>query len=87
MAPYRPKEQGRFLETVATAHEAQGKGLGSGVLIPGIQEGRAHWVSGVPGGIQRGDVRFYERLGFQVTADVQLPDNDPPHPVLAQEPR
>ncbi|MFD3635886.1 GNAT family N-acetyltransferase [Streptomyces sp. NPDC058664] len=38
MAPYRPEEPGWFLETVATAPEAQGKGLGSAVLIPGIQE-------------------------------------------------
>jgi GNAT superfamily N-acetyltransferase len=77
MAPHRPKEPGWFLETVATAPEAQGKGLGSAVLIPGIQEAeRAGWPAYLETSSEA-NVRFYERLGFKVTADVQLPDNGP----------
>ncbi|WP_406066171.1 hypothetical protein [Streptomyces sp. NBC_01077] len=38
IAPHRPQELGWFLETVGTAPEVQGQGLGSAVLIPGIQE-------------------------------------------------
>ncbi|MFI0990239.1 GNAT family N-acetyltransferase [Streptomyces exfoliatus] len=75
MAPYRPEEPGWFLETVATAPEAQGKGLGSVVLIPGIQEAER---AGYPAFLEtssEANVRFYERLGFKVTADVQLHDS------------
>ncbi|MFI1386325.1 GNAT family N-acetyltransferase [Embleya sp. NPDC020886] len=77
IAPYRPQEPGWFLETVATAPEAQGQGLGSAVLIPGIQEAER---AGHPAFLEtssEANVRFYERLGFKVTADVQLPDNGP----------
>lgn len=77
MAPHRPKEPGWFLETVATSPEAQGKGLGSAVLIPGIQEaGRAECPAFLETSSEA-NVRFYERLGFQVTADVQLPTTVP----------
>ncbi|MFF4675140.1 GNAT family N-acetyltransferase [Streptomyces sp. NPDC001279] len=74
-APYRPQEPGWFLETVGTAPEAQGQGLGSAVLIPGIQEAER---AGYPAFLEtssEANVRFYERLGFKVTADIQLPDN------------
>ncbi|MEV4251523.1 GNAT family N-acetyltransferase [Streptosporangium canum] len=87
MAPYRPKEPGWFLETVATAPESQGKGLGSAVLIPGIQEAER---AGCPAFLEtssEANVRFYERLGFKVTADVQLPDNGPRTWCMRRDPR
>lgn len=87
MAQYRPKEPGWFLETVATAPEAQGKGLGSAVLIPGIQEAER---AGCPVFLETSsdaNVRFYERLGFKVTADVQLPDNGPRTWCMRMDPR
>ncbi|MBO0915504.1 GNAT family N-acetyltransferase [Streptomyces sp. NBC_00257] len=87
MAPYRPEEPGWFLETVATAPEAQGKRLGSTVLIPGIQEAER---AGYPAFLEtssEANVRFYERLGFKVTADVQLPDNGPRTWCMRRDPR
>jgi GNAT superfamily N-acetyltransferase len=87
MAPYRPEEPGWFLETVATAPEAQGKGLGSAVLIPGIQEAER---AGHPVFLEtssEANVRFYERLGFKVTADVQLPRNGPRTWCMRRDPR
>ncbi|MEU7565051.1 GNAT family N-acetyltransferase [Streptomyces fradiae] len=87
MAPYRPKEPGWFLETVATAPEAQGKGLGSAVLAPGIQEAER---TGCPAFLETSsaaNVRFYERLGFEVTADVQLPDDGPRTWCMRRNPR
>ncbi|WDV56690.1 GNAT family N-acetyltransferase [Streptomyces coeruleorubidus] len=87
MAPYRPKEPGRFLETVAAAPEAQGKGLGNAVLVPGIQEAER---AGCPVFLETSsdaNVRFYERLGFKVTADVQLPDNGPRTWCMRRNPR
>ncbi|PJN27816.1 N-acetyltransferase [Kitasatospora sp. CB02891] len=87
MAPYRPREPGWFLETVATAPEVQGKGLGSAVLLPGIQEaGRA----GCPAFLEtssEANVRFYERLGFRVTAEVRLPGGGPRTWCMRRDPR
>ncbi|MGE9697833.1 GNAT family N-acetyltransferase [Streptomyces sp. CH6] len=87
MAPYRPEEPGWFLETVATAPEARGNGLGSAVLIPGIQEAER---AGHPAFLETSsepNVRFYERLGFKVTADVQLPHNGPRTWCMRKDPR
>lgn len=87
LAPYRPEEQGWFLQTVATAPEAQGKGLGSAVLIPGIQEAER---AGCPAFLEtssEANLRFYERLGFKVTADVRLPDNGPRTWCMRRDPR
>ncbi|MFB7591895.1 GNAT family N-acetyltransferase [Streptomyces sp. NPDC056169] len=87
MAPYRSQEQGWFLETVGTAPEAQGKGLGSAVLMPGIQEAER---AGCPAFLEtssEANVRFYERLGFKVAADVQLPDNGPRTWCMRRDPR
>ncbi|MFD0341125.1 GNAT family N-acetyltransferase [Streptomyces sp. NPDC127117] len=77
VVPYRPQEPGWFLETVGTAPEAQGQGLGSAVLLPGLEAAeRAGYPAFLETSSER-NVAFYERLGFKVTADVQLPDNGP----------
>jgi predicted N-acetyltransferase YhbS len=72
--------------TVGTAPEAQGQGLGSAVLIPGLQEAER---AGYPAFLEtssEANVRFYERLGFKVTADVQLPDSGPRTWCMRREP-
>ncbi|MCX4969300.1 GNAT family N-acetyltransferase [Streptomyces sp. NBC_00654] len=75
VAPHRPQEPVWFLNTVAVAPEAQGRGLGSAVLAPGIEAAeRAGHPAFLETSSER-NVAFYERLGFKVTADVQLPDN------------
>lgn len=77
MAPHRPQEPGWFLETVATAPELQGKGLGRAVLAPGLREAER---AGRPAFLETSDeanVGFYRRLGFAVTAEVPLPDGGP----------
>ncbi|MFF2964095.1 GNAT family N-acetyltransferase [Streptomyces sp. NPDC057963] len=87
VAPYRPQEPGWFLETVGTAPEAQGQGLGSAVLLPGLEEAEH---AGCPAFLETSserNVAFYERLGFKVTADVQLPDNGPRTWCMRKDPR
>ncbi|WP_395570696.1 GNAT family N-acetyltransferase [Streptomyces sp. BK79] len=87
MAPYRPKDPGWFLQTVATAPEAQGKGLGGAVLAPGVQEAER---AGCPVFLEtssEANVRFYERLGFEVTADVRLPGDGPRTWCMRRDPR
>ncbi|SCF19700.1 Acetyltransferase (GNAT) family protein [Micromonospora viridifaciens] len=87
VAPYRPQEPGWFLETVGTAPEVQGQGLGSAVLLPGIEEAeRAGYPAFLATSSER-NMAFYERLGFTVTADVQLPDNGPRTWCMRKDPR
>ncbi|WP_106403402.1 GNAT family N-acetyltransferase [Actinocorallia populi] len=77
VAPHRPKEPAWFLNTVAVAPEAQGRGLGSAVLAPGIE---AAARAGHPAFLETSgerNVAFYERLGFKVVADVRLPHDGP----------
>ncbi|MFF7097318.1 GNAT family N-acetyltransferase [Streptomyces rubradiris] len=87
VAPYRPREPGWFLETVGTAPEVQGQGLGSAVLLPGLEEAER---AGCPAFLETSserNVAFYERLGFKVTADVQLPDSGPRTWCMRKDPR
>ncbi|MEV0278497.1 GNAT family N-acetyltransferase [Streptomyces sp. NPDC050610] len=77
LAPYRPTEPVWFLATVGVDPESQGRGLGSAVLRPGLEAAAA---AGYPAFLETSgerNVRFYERLGFAVTADVPLPDGGP----------
>ncbi|MEV0260730.1 GNAT family N-acetyltransferase [Streptomyces sp. NPDC050617] len=77
LAPHRPTEPVWFLATVGVDPDAQGRGLGSAVLRPGL---RAAEEAGHPAFLETAserNVRFYERLGFTVTAEVPLPDGGP----------
>ncbi|MFC9974585.1 GNAT family N-acetyltransferase [Spirillospora sp. NPDC127200] len=87
LAPHRPQEPVWFLNTVGVAPEAQGQGLGAAVLLPGIQEAVR---AGHPAFLETsGDrnVRFYRRLGFEVTAEVALPDGGPRAWCMRKDPR
>ncbi|MER7583939.1 GNAT family N-acetyltransferase [Kitasatospora sp. NPDC097691] len=87
VGPYRPQEPAWFLNTVGVAPEFQGRGLGSAVLLPGIEEAER---CGYPAFLEtssEANVRFYERLGFQVLADVQLPDSGPRTWCMRRDPR
>ncbi|AWN22494.1 N-acetyltransferase [Deinococcus irradiatisoli] len=77
MAPHRPAGPAWTLQTVAVHPEAQGRGLGSAVLRPGLE---AAAQAGLPAYLETSserNVRFYERLGFAVTARVTLPEGGP----------
>ncbi|MGV9408572.1 GNAT family N-acetyltransferase [Nocardia sp. NPDC003693] len=68
--PHRPEYPVWLLNTVAVAPELQGRGLGSAVLRPGIE---AASRAGYPAFLETSsaaNVRFYRRLGFEVTAEV-----------------
>ncbi|MFF0740765.1 GNAT family N-acetyltransferase [Streptomyces sp. NPDC004111] len=87
IAPHRPQEPVWFLNTVAVAPEAQGRGLGGAVLTPGIE---AASLAGHPAFLETSserNVAFYEGLGFRVTADIELPDGGPRTWCLRRDPR
>ncbi|MFF4776010.1 GNAT family N-acetyltransferase [Microtetraspora fusca] len=87
LAPYRPAEPVWFLGTVGVDPDHQGKGLGRAVIEPGI---RAAEEAGVPAFLEtstEANVAFYRRLGFEVTAEVDLPDGGPRTWAMIRRPR
>jgi len=77
LQPHRPAEPVWFLATVGVRPERQGRGLGWSVLVPGL---RAADAEGLPCFLEtsaEANVRFYRRLGFEVAAEVDLPDGGP----------
>ncbi|MGA4837795.1 GNAT family N-acetyltransferase [Streptomyces sp. G45] len=87
LAPHRPTEPVWFLATIGVDPDAQGRGLGAAVLAPGIEAAdRAGHAAFLETSTER-NVRFYERLGFAVTAEVELPDGGPRTWCMRREPR
>ncbi|RCV52794.1 GNAT family N-acetyltransferase [Marinitenerispora sediminis] len=87
LAPHRPTEPCWFLATVGVRRAAQGHGLGGRVIAAGL---RAADESGRPAFLETSEprnVRFYQRLGFTVTAEVRLPDDAPVTWCMLREPR
>ncbi|MFI9231636.1 GNAT family N-acetyltransferase [Streptomyces rimosus] len=77
LGPHRPTEPVWFLGSVGVDPDRQGRGLGGAVIRPGLE---AADVAGVPAFLETSDernVRFYERLGFEVTAECVLPGGGP----------
>ncbi|GCD36529.1 GCN5-like N-acetyltransferase [Streptomyces chrestomyceticus JCM 4735] len=77
MGVHRPGEPVWFLGSVGVDPGCQGRGLGRAVIRPGLEAAEA---AGVPAFLETSDERnvgFYERLGFEVTADYPLPGGGP----------
>lgn len=86
LEPHRPTEPAWFLATVGVDPDFQGTGLGAAVIKPGME---AATRAGCPAFLETSNeqnVRFYEHLGFVVTAAVDLPDNGPRTWCLLHEP-
>lgn len=77
LEPHRPTTPTWFLATVGVDPAFQGSGLGAAVIRPGVE---AALTAGYPAFLEtsnEGNVRFYQRLGFTVTAAVDLPGDGP----------
>ena len=70
LAPHRPAGPAWFLATVGVRRDAQGKGVGTAVLSPGLAAADADGFSCYLETSDARNVRFYRRLGFEVTAEV-----------------
>ncbi|MFF5252907.1 GNAT family N-acetyltransferase [Streptomyces leeuwenhoekii] len=77
LAPHRPSDPVWFLSTVGVDPAAQGEGRGAAVLRPGLEAAEHAGFSAFLETSSPRNVRFYERLGFTVTAEVPLPDGGP----------
>ncbi|WP_369215126.1 GNAT family N-acetyltransferase [Streptomyces flavofungini] len=86
LRPFRPVRPAWFLATVGVNPWAQGQRLGGAVLRPGLEAAdRAGCPAFLETSTER-NVRFYERLGFAVTAEVTLPDGGPRTWCMLREP-
>jgi ribosomal protein S18 acetylase RimI-like enzyme len=68
-----PKEPHLYLAVVGVRPEQQGKGLGSALLRPGLEHADN---LGLPAYLESSNIRnvpLYERHGFEVAEEVQLP--------------
>jgi ribosomal protein S18 acetylase RimI-like enzyme len=76
-APLRPEHPHFYLGTVGVRRDRQGQQLGTSLLQPGLEEcdriGAAAYVETS----STGNVRFYERAGFRVTGEVDVPGGGP----------
>ncbi|QXV56066.1 GNAT family N-acetyltransferase [Amycolatopsis sp. TNS106] len=87
LAPHRPAGPVWFLATVEVHPALQGKGLGRAIVEPGLMAADA---AGVPAFLETSEpanVPFYRKLGFEVTAEVELPDGGPRTWAFRREPR
>ncbi|WP_085944873.1 GNAT family N-acetyltransferase [Actinoalloteichus spitiensis] len=77
LAPYRPAEPAWFLATIGIDPSRQGRGVGGALLRPGLVAAEeAGSVAFLETSDER-NVRFYQRHGFRVVAEVELPAGGP----------
>jgi predicted N-acetyltransferase YhbS len=76
-----------YLAVMGVAPEWQGRGLGSQLMHPGFDEIDG---AGVPAYLEASTPRsraLYERHGFRVTGEMNLPAGGPPIWLMWREPR
>ncbi|SCL72324.1 Acetyltransferase (GNAT) family protein [Micromonospora peucetia] len=76
-ASLRSAEPAFLLATVGVRRADQGRGLGARVLGPGLVEADRAGLPAVLETTSEPNVRFYRRLGFAVTGQVQVPNGGP----------
>jgi GNAT superfamily N-acetyltransferase len=77
LGAHLPAEPCWFLDLVAVAPTAQGRGLGRALVMHGVERARA---DGCPAFLETGtprNVPFYESLGFQIVGEQRAPDGGP----------
>ena len=77
VAPLRPGVPHYYLGAVGTRADARCRGLGATVLRPVLDRAES---DGIPAYLETSaasNVRFYEGLGFAVTAEIDLPGGGP----------
>ncbi|SCG48367.1 Predicted N-acyltransferase, GNAT family [Micromonospora echinaurantiaca] len=76
-APLRSPEPAFVLATVGVCPADQGRGIGGRLLRPGLAEADRTGRPAVLETSSPANVRFYRRLGFEVTGEVTVPGGGP----------
>jgi len=77
MAKYRPTEPCWFLGTVGVDPDYQGGGLARAVIEPGLERAAEQGFPAFLETSNENNVAVYRRLGFDVTAEYDLPFDGP----------
>jgi ribosomal protein S18 acetylase RimI-like enzyme len=72
-----PPEPHLYLAVLGTDPPAQGRGLGSAVLAPGLELCDREGLPAYLESSKESNVRFYSRFGFRVTEEVRMPGDGP----------
>ena len=75
--PLRPARPHYYLGAVGTRCDRQRNGIGTAVLQPLLDRARAEDAIAFLETSDRANVAFYERLGFTVTGEIDVPDGGP----------
>ncbi|AUS78467.1 N-acetyltransferase [Actinoalloteichus sp. AHMU CJ021] len=77
LTPHRPTEPVWFLATIGIDPSWQGRGVGGALLRPGLAAAEEAGSDAFLETSDERNVRFYQRHGFRVVAEVDLPSGGP----------
>lgn len=86
LAPHAPTDEHWVLAAVGVLPERQGEGLGTRVLAPTLVDLDLLGEPAVLDTSSAANVRFYERLGFVTTTELDMPDGGPHVWLMRREP-
>lgn len=75
LTPYRPSTPAWLLGTVGVRPERQGRGLGKAVIEAGLRAADGELQPAYLETSHAANLELYRTLGFQVTAEVELPEH------------
>jgi ribosomal protein S18 acetylase RimI-like enzyme len=81
-----PPEPHLYLAVLGTDPPAQGRGLGSAVLRPGLETCDREGLPAYLESSKESNVGFYSRFGFRVTEEVRMPGGGPRLWLMWREP-
>ena len=82
-----PKEPHWYLAVLGTRRVQQGKGIGSTLLEPVLENCDSEGSCAYLESSKHSNIAFYRRFGFEVTGEIQLPGGGPPVWPMWREPQ
>jgi GNAT superfamily N-acetyltransferase len=87
MEKHHPRQAHWYLAVLGTEPAAQGKGIGSALMVPVLQRCDRDGVPAYLESSKESNIAFYARHGFEVTGAVDLPGGGPQVWPMWREPR
>jgi ribosomal protein S18 acetylase RimI-like enzyme len=82
-----PKEPHWYLGVLGTRKAAQGRGIGSSLLLPVLDRCDAEGIPAYLESSKEANISFYRRHGFELTGEIELPFGGPTVWPMWREPR